>query len=83
VVSFDRPRGYFGVPRDRIVLDGLSPAARHSAGVAGVSSSRLKLGSGTGRPVVAEYESGAIKERIVGLAWPAAENRLVVLELMY
>ena len=82
-VTLTRPRGYFGVPRDRIVFDGVSPAPGIPPGVAGVSSSKLKLGSGIDRPVVAEYESGAIKERIVGLAWPAVENRLVVLELMY
>ena len=27
VVTFSRPRGYFGVPRDRISLDGVSPPA--------------------------------------------------------
>lgn len=83
VLTLTRPRGYFGVPRDRIAFDGVNPAPGIPPGVAGVSSSKLKLGSGINRPVVAEYESGAIKERIVGLAWPAAENRLVVLELMY
>ena len=83
VLTLTRPRGYFGVPRDRIVFDGVTPAPGIPTGVAGVSSSKLKLASGAGRPVVAEYESGVIRERIVGLAWPAAENRLVVLELMY
>ena len=83
VLTLTRPRGYFGVPRDRIVFDGVNPAPGIPPGVAGVSSSKLKLASGAGRPVVAEYESGVVRERIVGLAWPAAENRLVVLELMY
>lgn len=81
VIIFSRPRGYFGVPRDRVTLDGVTPAPGIPSGVAGVSSSKLKLGSGAGRPVVAEFESGAIREHIVGLAWPAAENRVVVLEL--
>jgi hypothetical protein len=31
--------------------------------------------------VAAEYRSGVIEERLVGVAWPAAENRVVVLEL--
>lgn len=83
VVTLTRPRGYFGPPRDRIILDGITPAPGIPAGVAGVSSSKLKLGSGAGRPVVAEFESGGISERIVGRAWPAAENRVVVLELTY
>jgi triacylglycerol lipase len=81
VVTLSRPRGYFGLPRDRITLDGSTPAPGIPPGVAGVSTSKLKLGSGAGRPVAAAYESGAIQERLVGLAWPAAENRVVVLEL--
>jgi pimeloyl-ACP methyl ester carboxylesterase len=81
VVTLTRPRGYFGVPRDRITLDGITPAPGIPPGVAGVSSSKLKLAGNAGRPVTAEYESGAIRERLVGLAWPAAENRVVVLEL--
>jgi len=81
VVTMSRPRGYFGVPRDRVTLDGVTPAPGIPAGVAGVSSSRIKLGGGSGRPVVADFASGALQERIVGLAWPAAENRVVLLEL--
>jgi len=83
VATLTRPRGYFGVPRDRIVLDGIAPAPGIPQGVAGVSASKLKLASGAGRPVVAEFESGAITERVVGRAWPAAENRVVILELTY
>jgi len=49
-------------------------------GVAGVSSSRLRLKE-AGRAVAASFESGALRERLVGRAWPAAENRLVVLEM--
>jgi triacylglycerol lipase len=47
------------------------------AGVAGVAQSKLKLAAGPVRPVVAEFNG----ERIVGRAWPAAENRLVLIEL--
>ena len=36
VVTMSRPRGYFGVPRDRIVLDGTSPPAGIPPGVAGL-----------------------------------------------
>ncbi len=79
VVVLTRPRGYFGLPRDRISFDGQPPPGV-STGVAGVSSSRLRL-TDSGRAVVGQFQSGVISERIVGRAWPAAENRLVVLEL--
>ncbi|MEO7850938.1 MAG: alpha/beta fold hydrolase [Rubrivivax sp.] len=81
VITLSRPRGYFGVPRDRIVFDGISPAPGLPTGVAGVSSSKIKLKEGAGRSIVAEFESGAINERIVGIAWPAEGNRVVILEL--
>ncbi|MBI5259967.1 MAG: alpha/beta fold hydrolase [Burkholderiales bacterium] len=80
VITLTRPRGYFGLPRDTIVLDG-KPAPGIPPGVAGVSSSKLRLADGAGRPVVAEYRSGDLAERIVGLAWPAAEGHVVTLEL--
>jgi pimeloyl-ACP methyl ester carboxylesterase len=83
VVTLTRPRGYFGLPRDRITLDGVTPAPGIPQGVAGASSAKLKLGGSAGRPVAAEYQSGDIQERLVGLTWPAAENRVVVLELTY
>ncbi|HSB21878.1 MAG TPA: twin-arginine translocation pathway signal [Burkholderiaceae bacterium] len=81
VVTFVRPRGYFGVPRDRVVLDG-KPAPGIPPGVAGVASSKLLLGD-AGRTVVGEYASGAISERVVGRSWPAADNHLSTLELHY
>jgi triacylglycerol lipase len=76
-----RPRGYFGLPRDRIVFDGQVPAPGIPQGVAGVASSRITLSSATSRPVVGEYQSGAINERVVGRVWPAANNHLTTLEL--
>ena len=80
VLMLTRPRGYFGVPRDTIVFDGVPPPGI-PPGVAGVSTSKLKLASGAGRSVAASFESGTINERIVAVAWPAAENRVVMLEL--
>jgi triacylglycerol lipase len=80
VVALTRPRGYFGLPRDRIVFDARDPAPGIPTGVAGVAASRLQLAE-AGRPVAASYQSGSIQERLVGVAWPAAENRIVVLEL--
>lgn len=81
VVSFTRPRGYFGLPRDTIVFDGVQPAPGIPPGVAGVASSKLKLQVGAGRPVAAEFRSGELAERVVGVAWPARDNHVVTLEL--
>jgi len=81
VVTFVRPRGYFGLPRDQIVFDGRNPAPGIPEGVAGVASSKLTP-SAAGR-VVGDYKSGVIAERIVGRSWPAADNHLATLELHY
>ena len=80
VVSFSRPRAYFGLPRDSILLDG-QPAPGIPAGVAGVATSKIKLPDGASRPVVGEFRSGVISERVVGQTWPAADKHLTVLEL--
>ena len=79
LVTLTRPRGYFGVPRDRIALDGTSPPAGIPSGVAGVSSARLKVADAGERSVVGEFND----ERIVGRTWPVAGNNVVVLELTY
>lgn len=81
VVLFTRPRGYFGLPRDRITLDGHPPPGVPQ-GVAGVSSARLAVAQ-PGRAVVGSFESGPIRERIAGRTWPAAENRVTVIELTH
>lgn len=83
VVLMSRPRGYFGLPRDRVVLDGRDPAPGIPPGVAGVSASRVGLVVGPGRPVVGEYTSGTIRERIVAATWPAAEQHVSVIELTW
>ena len=80
VVSLTRPRAYFGNPRDKVSLDG-QPAQGIPPGVAGIASVKVKLDSGLGRPVVGEFRSGVINERIVGMSWPARDNHLTVLEL--
>ena len=77
LVILNRPRGYFGVPRDRIALDGVSPPAGIPSGVAGVATARLKLADAAPRAVVGEFNG----ERIVGRTWPVADNHVVVLEL--
>ena len=81
VVTLTRPRGYFGVPRDHINLDGRSPPPGIPTGTPGVSTATLKLGAaptdGAGRAVAGEFNG----ERIVGRAWPVASNKVVFLEL--
>ncbi|MBC7995641.1 MAG: alpha/beta fold hydrolase [Rhizobacter sp.] len=77
VVTMTRPRGYYGLTRDQISLDGKSPPAGINPGVAGVASAKLKVADAAGRSVVGEFNG----ERIAGIAWPAAENHVVLLEL--
>jgi triacylglycerol lipase len=77
VLVFTRPRGYFGLPRDRVVFDGTNPAPGIPAGVAGLSVSRLRLPAAPPRTVVAEFNG----QRMAARSWPAAENRIVLLEL--
>lgn len=77
VVSLVRPRGYFGLPRDTVVLDGQNPAPGIPPGVAGVAASKIKLPAGPLRAVAGEFNG----ERIVGRNWPAAQGHVVFLEL--
>ena len=79
IVLMSRPRGYFGLPRDIVLLDGKEPADVH-AGVPtdSVATARLPA-EDIGRPVVAMFNG----ERIVARAWPVSENRIAVAELTY
>ena len=76
IVTLTRPRGYFTLPQDRISLDGAAPTGI-VPGVGGAAQSKLLVKDSAVRAVAGEYNG----ERIVGRAWPAAENRLVLLEL--
>src|ERR1700716_3837542 len=79
IVLMSRPRGYFGLPRDVVLLDGKEPADV-KAGVPTDSVSTLRLSAAeAGRPVTALFNH----ERIVARAWPASENRITVAELTY
>jgi hypothetical protein len=79
VVLFTRPRGYFGLPRDPISIDGKEPTDI-AHGVATDATTTLRLpASEAGRAVVCQFRD----EKIVARAWPAAENRLVVAELTW
>jgi hypothetical protein len=74
-----RTRGYFGLPRDVVLLDGKQPADV-KAGVPTDSASTVRLSAAeAGRPVAALFN----QERIVARAWPASENRIAVADLTY
>ena len=79
VVLMSRPRGYFGLPRDIVLLDGKEPADV-KPGVPTDSLTTLRLPAAEiGRPVAALFN----EERIVARGWPASENRIAVAELTY
>lgn len=77
VLLFTRPRGYFGLPRDAIILDGREPAdiprglARSATATLRAPAERL------GQPVTAQFN----EERIVARLWPVSEGRISVAEL--
>ncbi|MCB1413055.1 MAG: hydrolase [Xanthobacteraceae bacterium] len=79
IVIMSRPRGYFGLPRDIVLLDGKTPSDV-KGGVPADSTAIVRLPkSQLGRPVVAMFN----EERIVARAWPASQNRVAVAELTY
>jgi pimeloyl-ACP methyl ester carboxylesterase len=79
VVVMSRPRGYFGIPRDVVLLDRNEPQDV-AKGVAGDSITTLRLpATEIGRPIVALFN----EERIVCRGWPAADNRITIAELTY
>jgi pimeloyl-ACP methyl ester carboxylesterase len=79
VVIMSRARGYFGLPRDIVSLDGREPADVKS-GVPTDSTATLRLPAAeVGRPVTCLFN----EERIVARTWPAAENRIAIAELTY
>jgi triacylglycerol lipase len=78
VITMTRPRGYFGVGRDTMSLDGKPPAGI-PPGVPGVSSAKLKLKESAVRSVPAVFGG----ERIVVRSWPSSENRVVFAEFHY
>ncbi len=79
VVTMNRPRGYYGVGRDSMSLDGVNPPPGVPPGVAGVSAAKLKLNERAVRSVTAIFND----ERIVVRSWPLKENRLVFAEFHY
>ena len=76
VVIMSRPRGYFGVGRDKFSLDGKVPPGI-SDGVPAVSAGRLAFDAAP-RTVMAAFNNETIPTR----TWPAKDNHIVVAEFM-
>jgi triacylglycerol lipase len=75
IIIMTRPRGYFGVGRDRMSQNGKA-LTDLAAGVATISSTKLKMIPRSAKPVVNEFNS----EKIAVQQWPANENRIVFAE---
>ncbi|MBU1350855.1 MAG: twin-arginine translocation pathway signal [Gammaproteobacteria bacterium] len=74
VVTLTRPRGYLDPARDKMLLDGAVPVGVPSG--AGAASTKIKPSGGV-RPITAEFNG----ERVTGQTWPAAQGRVVMLEI--
>ncbi|MBP0491402.1 hydrolase [Roseomonas sp. SG15] len=79
LVRFNRPRGYFGIPRDAVLLDGKEPAEVLRGVAAGATATARLPAERIGTPVVGLFN----EERVVARAWPLAENRITVAELTW
>jgi pimeloyl-ACP methyl ester carboxylesterase len=77
VVMMSRPRGYFGIPRDVVILDGHEPSDIKS-GVPTDSTTTLRLTNFANRPIVGEFNL----ERVVARPELARENHISIIELM-
>ncbi len=75
VVMMSRPRGYFGVDRDRMSLDGKAPEGV-TPGVPGVSTAKVTPPATPQRTVVAIFRSEVIPAR----TWPAADKQISIVE---
>ena len=71
-----RPRGYFGVGRDKFSLDGKVPPGIND-GVPGVSTGKLAFEPGP-RTVLAVFNNETIPAR----TWPVKDNHLVIAEFL-
>ena len=74
IVTLTRPRGYLDPARDTMSLDGAPPPGVPAG--AGAASAKVKPAGGM-RPISAEFNG----ERVTGQTWPAAQGRVVVLEI--
>ena len=76
IVAMSRPRGYFGVDRDRFSLDGKVPPGIND-GVPGASVGKLVFDAQP-RTVMAVFNNETIPTR----TWPAKDNHLVIAEFL-
>ena len=76
IVSMSRPRGYFGVGRDKFSLDGKVPSGIND-GVPGASIGKLTFDTQP-RTVMAVLNNETIPTR----TWPAKDNHLVIAEFL-
>lgn len=74
IVTLTRPRGYLDLKRDKMLLDGAAPAGVPAG--AGAASAKIKPTGGM-RPIAAQFNG----ETVTGQTWPAAQGRVVVLEI--
>ena len=77
-IVMTRPRGYFGLPRDVILLDGRQPGDI-PPGVPSVWNTKVVLPIFDDRPICAQFN----EERIVVRPWPAREGHITIAELTY
>src|SRR5271166_6589925 len=76
VVRMDRPRGYFGLPRGIVLVDGKEPDDIPH-GVPAAWHTKLKLAAVEERPIIGEFN----EERIVSRAWPVRDGHITIMEL--
>jgi pimeloyl-ACP methyl ester carboxylesterase len=76
IVSMSRPRGYFGVGRDKFSLDGKTPPGIND-GVPGASVGKLAFDTAP-RTVLATFNNETIPAR----TWPVKDNHLVIAEFL-
>jgi triacylglycerol lipase len=76
VVLMSRPRGYFGVGRDKFSLDGKVPPGI-TDGVPAVATGRMAFDASP-RTVVAVFNN----ETIAARTWPTKDNHIVVAEFL-
>jgi pimeloyl-ACP methyl ester carboxylesterase len=77
IILMSRPRGYFGIPRDVVILDGREPPDIKS-GVPTDAMTTLRLTNLADRPIIGEFNL----ERVAARPWPARENHISIIELM-
>jgi pimeloyl-ACP methyl ester carboxylesterase len=78
IINFTRPRGYFDADRDTMSFDGITPPPGILKGQgAGLAASKIKLPAGAQRSISADFNG----QKLTGRTWPAAQNRVTLLEL--